>query len=169
MADGRVRWRRPNERPAGPLARPFVAVDGGQVIAAVQRIDGLGELMCCRAGDGAARWWQDSDAPRHLLARRGRVFVRGAQIQSFDAKTGSPAWPVPTGGCSPIALDDDRLYVSERREQAGVFVLRADTGEMVWHRSLASSCNGLSVAGRMAYACARDGTLRAVALEADRS
>ncbi len=168
-ADGRVLWRRPHDRPGMPLAKPFVEFDGRSVVAAIQTADGRGWLQCCSAENGESRWQQETDAPRHLLAYRGRVYLRGARIQAFDGQTGSRVWSVPVGGCSPVVMGNDRIYVSEGRERKGILALRADTGQTIWHRPLLSSCSGLTVAGRMGYVCAQDGSLHAVVLETDHS
>jgi outer membrane protein assembly factor BamB len=165
VTDGRVLWRSVHDRPGIALARPIVQSDGNNDIAvALQTSDGRGLLQCHRAGTGASLWTQATEAPLHLLASRDRVYVRGRQIRAYDVRTGGLVWSVLMGGCSPLVLADDRLYVSEGRERKGIFALRAENGQTVWYRQMLNSCSGFVVAGKMGYLCTLDGSLCAVVI-----
>jgi outer membrane protein assembly factor BamB len=164
VTDGRLLWRSAHDRPGIALSRPIVQSDGNNVAVALQTSDGRGLLQCHRAGTGESLWTQATEAPLHLLASRDRVYLRGKRIQAYDFRTGGLVWSIPMGGCSPLVMADERLYVSEGRDRKGIFALRAESGQTVWYRQMLNSCSGFVVAGKMGYLCTLDGSLCAIVI-----
>ncbi len=164
MATGSVDWQRGHERQGAYVPRPIVQCDGGNVVIGFGTIFGRGLLQCYRAETGAELWKQATDSPTHLLAGRGKIYVRSGRIQAFDGRTGAMVWSVPMGGCSPITMLGDRLYVMEGLDRRGIFALNADTGQRNWDRQLMSSCSRFAISGRMGYLVTQKGELRAIAI-----
>jgi outer membrane protein assembly factor BamB len=122
-------------------------------------------LRSYRADTGVLLWQkEETERPRHLLAAEGRVYLRGSQIQAFDGRTGALAWSVPMGGCSPVTVANDRVYVVEGQDRKGIFAFRTDTGQQVWARQTMSSCSGFVVSGKIGYLSTQEGILRAIAI-----
>ena len=164
LASGSVCWQRNHDRRGALRPRPLVQYDGGVVVVGFGTTLGRGLLQCYRAKTGESLWQQETDSPRHLLAARGKVYVRAGRIQAFDGQTGALAWSVPMGGCSPITMVADRVYVMEGLARKGIFALQADTGQRVWNRQLMSSCSGFMISGKMGYLVTQNGELRAIVI-----
>ena len=162
LADGKVCWQQFRGGTALSLMPPLVQCDGPTVVMAAGTGD-HGVLRSYRADTGELLWQKEAtERPRHLLVAEGRVYLRGSQIQAFDGRTGALAWSIPMGGCSPVTVVNDRVYVVEGQDRKGIFAFRADTGQQVWSRQTMSSCSGFVVSGKMGYLNTQDGVLCAV-------
>lgn len=165
LESGELCWQRRHEQPGSYLARPLVGCEGGTVVVGLRSALGRGLLQGYRAATGEPLWRRETDAPRHLLAARGKVYLRGAGIQAFDGQTGKPAWSAPLGGCSPVVAAGNKIYVMEGLEGRGVYALNADTGERVWSGQAFSSCSGMAIAEQTGYLVTQDGELRAISVQ----
>ena len=164
LESGTVCWQRNHEQRGSFLARPLVQCDAGLVVVGLGTTIGRGLLQCYRAENGEALWMRKTDTPRHLLACRGKIYVRGASVHAFDEQTGTPAWSVPMGGCSPLAMAANRLYVMEGLERKGIIALQADTGQRVWDNQQMSSCSGFVISGTTGYLVTQQGDLQAIGI-----
>jgi outer membrane protein assembly factor BamB len=162
--DGHILWRSAEDPVPLSVLPALVQCDDRRLVVVRGARAGKGLVTCRDAATGAPRWRRETEMPWHVVMDDGRVFLRGAQIQALDGRTGSTVWSVPMGGCSPIELCDGCVYTVEGLERKGIYALRADTGKLVWTRRMLSSCSGFSVSGRMGYLSAQDGTLRAVVI-----
>jgi len=90
------------------------------------------------------------------------VYLRGHWVQALDAQTGDDVWSVAVGGCSPVTIAGDYVYVVGGMDHNGVFVYRADTGRQISAYPLLSSCHAFVVAGQMGYLSTQEGVLHAI-------
>ena len=163
--DGRLLWRCEEPQPAAlRFVPPLAQCDGRLVVVARTLHPGDGIVCCHDAATGARVWSRETEMPWHMAMAEGRVFLRGAQIQALEGRSGRTVWSVDMGGCSPVEVLDGLVYIVEGLDRKGIFALRADSGRQVWAQRMLSSCSGFSVAGRMGYLSTQDGTLRAVAI-----
>jgi outer membrane protein assembly factor BamB len=166
LGTGEVLWSQPlaDRTPLAAFSRPMLEAGDSRIYYASRDGQGKGVLRCIETGTRKVLWTQGTEVPVKLHFHGERVFVRSQDLNAFDARTGQPLWQVAVGGCGTLSFRGDRVYLVDAAERSRVLALDGGTGKQVWTQTVAGSCNGIIVTGRMGILSGNDRTLYAFAL-----
>jgi len=145
---------------------PLAACDGaGRLYVAWRTTATHGMLLCYDTASGDLQWEHPTHEPFVAMGTAaGTVFLRGANVDAFDAATGSNLWSVAAEGCGPISLAHGRVHLISGQQHKHIVLLDADTGHRVMEQPFDGSCAGMVVDGTRVYISSHDGALYAVNL-----
>jgi outer membrane protein assembly factor BamB len=180
---GEVLWRRPLGGASGPLARPrpgearlsagvqarpLVEAGGGRVFVTVRQTGNRDRLVALDPAREAELWALDLPPVFHLLARDGRLYVRGEGVLALDAPSGRRLWTHQAQGCGPTTVAEGIVYFVDMADRGRLVAAGAADGRDVWQVPGLQSCEPMVLAGGMGFLKSSDGVLRAMALAGPR-
>jgi outer membrane protein assembly factor BamB len=149
--------------PAGSR-RPLLALADGRAYLAHVGRSGSGTLQCLDLRERRPLWHKPVGDVRHVLATGHGVYVRGADVRAYDARTGRPLWTHQAGGCSPMTARDGLMYLMDSRDGGRVLALHQQDGRTAWQMAGLRSCDAFRQVGQTAYVKTHDGIIHAIAL-----
>lgn len=162
---GKLLWRYSSGPRTDRTRKPgLMELSEGRVFAALRTASGRGSVACLDADTGVALWTAPAPMPLRLQVAHRQVLVRSASLNALDARTGAPLWNAPVGGCGPISVRKDRLYVIDAADRRELVALDSHSGRAAWRRKAAASCSGVVADGGMGFISGSDGILHALAL-----
>jgi outer membrane protein assembly factor BamB len=175
LETGEVVWRRPLAGVAMPPApprlgeaRPLVEAGGGRVFVAVRQRNNRDRLVALDPAREAELWALDLPPVFHLLARSGRLYVRGEGVLALDAPSGRRLWTRQAQGCGPTTVAEPIVYFVDTADRGRLVAAGAHDGRDVWQVPGVQSCEPMVLAGGMGFLKSSDGVLRAMALAGPR-
>ena len=164
--DGSVRWTI-GLGEGSRLSRPLLATDGGAVYVARSVSSGIGEALAVEPGEGRVLWRRRGLGASHLLARRGRLFVRGPrEVAALDGRTGAVLWRHEASGCGPLSVVGGMLCFVDSSGSGRLVAVDVERGSPVRSVSGIRSCDAVTSRGRVAYLKTNDGVVHAIASSA---
>jgi len=148
-ATGELRWQIPLR--ADPNEPP--AVSGNRIVISAQRDVEKGRVVAFDDRYGEEAWLYDIDArltaPPTVSAPLVYIPDWKGRVHALDVSDGSIRWTqrIMRGDsgrsfATPVALQDDTLYLGSQSGATGVVALDANTGEERWSKSTAAVIDG---------------------------
>lgn len=163
---GKLVWQHRYESDAPLFGRTaMISTDSGKVLVLRGGLTQSGMLYCHDAEAGHVAWSKPSAASLSMLASGGKVFVRSGLIEAFDLANGSLLWSVKEAGCSPLTIEDNRIYVVAGQDKRRIATFNVNTGKPIKAFNLPSSCSGIAVQGQRGFLNSREGILYSVVLD----
>ena len=165
--NGEERWR--TDLTSHEIARP--AIEGGNLVTTVNRLDGGHELVTLNTDDGSERWRTEHPEGHDISPPAldgGSVYVNAPRPIEVDAESGEVKTRYNVSGSStqPLAVAEEQLFVlgGAEREWAPtqLYAVERTTGEIEWSRGAQREFSSRPAASEgMVFVGGRNGVLYA--------